>query len=603
MRDEFNNNYGEDSGNDFQNESYNSTENNQESGSVNFELVNSTQAESGVTEDRKEEYDLWSAQKEVVREDRGNSQSSSGGRTQYNAPTYGYQSGQGSRNEYNNTGYGQQNNYKNQSSYSQQNNYSYQNNYKQSDYNQSGYGNSSSNYNQPNQTEFRKKDGKESFGKKLLKTAAIAAVFGLVAGVVFQGVNIASHKLFNIEDTTIVDDTEIEVTTTQNPAVSTSATTDVETLVENTMPAMVAITSTIVEDYRYFGHTFSQEAEGSGSGIIVGKNNNQLLIVTNNHVIDGAKTISVCFMDKEIVQADVKGTDPSSDLAVVAVDMKDIKDETKAIIKVATLGDSDNVKLGQMAVAIGNALGYGQSVTVGYISAKDRTITAGTGSNATTMSLIQTDAAINPGNSGGALLNMKGEVIGINSAKLADTNVEGMGYAIPITHAIPIINELMNREVLKENEKGYLGITGQNITEENNIYNMPIGVYVYEVAEEGAAKEAGMQQGDIIVKINGSEVKNMEAVQNKVNNTRVGTKITVSVMRNVNGSYEEIELEVTLKGYDSLNSIRAEEEAQNQREEDGNNPQNQYPDNGREYYYGNEDIGEFFEEFFGDFGY
>lgn len=576
MRDEFNNhgNYEENQGNDFQNESYSSTENNQESGSVNFELVNS-------------------------------------GRMQYSAPTYGYQSGQGNKNEYSNAGYEQQNNYKNQSSYSQQNNCSSQNHYGQqnnygyqNDYSQSDYGNSSSNYNQFNQGVSKKKDGKESFGKKLLKTAAIAAVFGLVSGVVFQGVNIASHRLFEIEDTTVVDDTEIAVTTTQNPVINTSAATDVETLVENTMPAMVAITSTIVEDYRYFGHTFSQEAEGSGSGIIVGKNNNQLLIVTNNHVIDGAKTISVCFVDKEIVQADVKGTDPSSDLAVVAVDMKDIKDETKAIIKVATLGDSDNVKLGQMAVAIGNALGYGQSVTVGYISAKDRTITAGTGNSATTMSLIQTDAAINPGNSGGALLNMKGEVIGINSAKLADTDVEGMGYAIPITHAIPIINELMNREVLKENEKGYLGITGQDITDENNIYNMPTGVYVYEVAEEGAAKAAGMQQGDIIVKINGAEVKNMEAVQNKVNNTRVGTKITVSVMRNVNGSYEEIELEVTLKGYDSLNSIRANEGVQNQTEEDANNPQNQYPDNNRrEYYYGNEDIGELFEEFFGGFGY
>ena len=576
MRDEFNNNdnYGEDQGNDFQNESYSSTENNQESGSVNFELVNSR-------------------------------------RTQYSAPTYGYQSGQGNKNEFGNAGYEQQNSYMNQNNYSQQNNYSSQNDYGQqnnysyqNDYSQSDYENSSSNYNQFNQGASKKKDGKESFGKKLLKTAAIAAVFGLVSGVVFQGVNIASHKLFEIEDTTAVDDTEIAVTTIQNPVVNTSAATDVETLVENTMPAMVAITSTIVEDYRYFGHTFSQEAEGSGSGIIVGKNNNQLLIVTNNHVIDGAKTISVCFMDKEIVQADVKGTDPSSDLAVVAVDMKDIKDETKAIIKVATLGDSDNVKLGQMAVAIGNALGYGQSVTVGYISAKDRTITAGTGNSATTMSLIQTDAAINPGNSGGALLNMKGEVIGINSAKLADTDVEGMGYAIPITYAIPIINELMNREVLKENEKGYLGITGQDITAENNIYNMPTGVYVYEVAEEGAAKAAGMQQGDIIVKINGAEVKNMEAVQNKVNNTRVGTKIMVSVMRNVNGSYEEIELEVTLKGSDSLNSIRANEKVQNQTEEDTNNSQNQYPDNNRrEYYYGNEDIGKLFEEFFGGFGY
>lgn len=560
MRDEFNNENG------YENNDFNNNENNNNQETVNFELVNPVEQEVAATEERKPDYDLWG-----MTEERQGYQQRKG---QYSAPTYGYQSGQSSQNG----------------------------GYRQADYDKDEY---KEGFHFQNSTKKKNNDGKESFGKKLLKTAAIAAVFGLVAGVVFQGVNIASNKLFGIENTTTTsDDTEIEVTTTQPPAISTSATTDVETLVENTMPAMVAITSTIVEDYRYFGHTFSQEAEGSGSGIIVGKNNNQLLIVTNNHVIDGAKTISVCFMDKEIVQADVKGTDPSSDLAVVAVDMKDIKDETKAIIKVATLGDSDNVKLGQMAVAIGNALGYGQSVTVGYISAKDRTITAGTGNSATTMSLIQTDAAINPGNSGGALLNMRGEVIGINSAKLADTDVEGMGYAIPITYAIPIINELMNREVLKENEKGYLGITGQDITEENNIYNMPTGVYVYEVAEEGAAKEAGMQQGDIIVKINGAEVKNMEAVQNKVNNTRVGTKITVSVMRNVNGVYEEIELEVTLKGYDSLNSIRNESQAQTQpQQENNNNEQNQYPDNDNRYYYGNEDAERFFEEFFGDFGY
>ena len=571
MRDEFNNENG------YENNEFNNNENNNNQENVNFELVNPVEQEVAATEERKPDYDLWSVQEDGYGQRK----------TQYSAPNYGYQSGQ-------NTG-----NNRNQSSYSQQSNY----NHNQSTYNQSAYESDRGYGDNGGGNAGKKNDGKESFGKKLLKTAVIAAVFGLVAGVVFQGVNIASNKLFRIENTTTTsDDTEIEVTTTQPPAISTSATADVETLVENTMPAMVAITSTIVEDYRYFGHTFSQEAEGSGSGIIVGKNNNQLLIVTNNHVIDGAKTISVCFMDKEIVQADVKGTDPSSDLAVVAVDMKDIKDETKAIIKVATLGDSDNVKLGQMAVAIGNALGYGQSVTVGYISAKDRTITAGTGNSAATMSLIQTDAAINPGNSGGALLNMKGEVIGINSAKLADTNVEGMGYAIPITYAIPIINELMNREVLKENEKGYLGITGQDITEENNIYNMPTGVYVYEVAEEGAAKAAGMQQGDIIVKINGTTVKNMEAVQNKVNNTRVGTKITVSVMRNVNGVYEEIELEVTLKGYDSLNSIRSESQSQPQ-QENSNDGQNQYPDNGNGYYFGNEDADRFFEEFFGDFGY
>ncbi len=568
MRDEFNNENG------YKNNECNNNDTVNEQGTVNFELVNPTESEVAVTEERKPDYDLWDGKEQGQNSNQDYGQR----RTQYSAPTYGYQSGQ---NNNRNNAYS--------SPYNQQSNYS-QSTYKQSDYDgnrgHDSLGNSG-----------KKNDGKESFGKKLLKTAAIAAVFGLVAGVVFQGVNVVSGKLLGNESTTTTtqDVNEIEVTTTQTPSITTSVSTDAEALVENTMPAMVAITSTIVEDYRYFGHTFSQEAEGSGSGIIVGKNDDQLLIVTNNHVIDGAKKISVCFMDMEIVQADVKGTDPSSDLAVVAVNMKDIKDETKAIIKVATLGDSDEVKLGQWVIAIGNALGYGQSVTGGYISAKDRTITVGSGSNATTMSLLQTDAAINPGNSGGALLNMKGEVIGINSAKLADTDVEGMGYAIPITYAIPIINELMNREVLTESEKGYLGITGQDITEENNIYNMPVGVYVYEVAEEGAAKAAGMQQGDIIVKINGTTVKNMEAVQNKVNNTRVGTKITVSVMRNVNGTYKEIDLEVTLKGYDSLNSIRSEAQVQTQQEQENNN--------GNGYYYGNEGADQFFEEFFGDFGY
>ena len=597
MRDEFTNNKNDND--EKKDNQYN--ENNMGEGTVNFEIVDSTAKEIESTEPPKADYDFWNSKAESnFRNYSGNSS-----QAQYKAADYGYQSGQNTAQKENYDSYGQQNSYYNgQSPYTN-------GNYGNADYSNSSYNNGSNYNNSSNSYDENKGDGKkkkDSFGKKLVKTAALAAVFGLVAGVVFQGVNVVSSKFLGTEtNTTLEENKDVEITNTPQLPVSSGVgaqgVTDVSDLVENTMPAMVAITSTIVEDYRYFGHTFSQEAEGSGSGIIVGKNDNQLLIVTNNHVIDGAKTISVCFVDKEIVQADVKGTDPSSDLAVVAIDMEDIKDETKALIKVATLGDSDEVKLGQMAVAIGNALGYGQSVTVGYISAKDRTITAGTGNSATTMNLIQTDAAINPGNSGGALLNMKGEVIGINSAKLADTDVEGMGYAIPITYAVPIINELMNREVLKESEKGYLGITGQDITEENNIYNMPTGVYVYEVAEEGAAKEAGMQQGDIIVKINGADVKNMEAVQNKVNNTRVGTKITVSVMRNVNGSYEEIELEVTLKGYDSLNSIRTENNVPNQQEQDYDRSQNEYPDNGREYYYGDEDASDFFQEFFGDFGF
>lgn len=597
MRDDFNNENNYENNNN-ENSSYdnnNYAESNREEGTVNFEIVDSTAKEVENTEPPKADYDFWNSKTES---DFRNYSGYRNDQAQYNAANYGYQSGQNNQNSSQSSAYGQQSNYNN-SNYGQSgyNNSSCNNeSYSNGSYNSGNYNND--HYNRSNNTE-NSTPKKESFGKKLAKTAAMAAVFGLVAGVVFQGVNVVSSKVFGIESTTTSNNTPISVTQTTSDGTTTS--TDVSALVENAMPAMVSITSTIVENYSYFGHTLSQEAEGSGSGIIVGKNNNQLLIVTNNHVIDGAKTISVCFIDKEIVQADVKGTDPSSDLAVVAVDIEDIKPETMSVIKVAALGSSEDLKLGQMAVAIGNALGYGQSVTVGYISAVDRTVSVGSGNSATTMALVQTDAAINPGNSGGALLNMKGEVIGINSAKLADTDVEGMGYAIPISDAIPIINELMNREVLEESEKGYLGITGQDITEENNIYNMPTGVYVYEVAEEGAAKEAGMQQGDIIVKINGTAVQNMAAVQNKVNNTKVGTKITVTVMRNVNGSYEEIELEVTLKGYDSLNSLRTEEQSQQQ--QDIQNPNNQYPDNGQEYYENEENANEFFEEFFGDFGY
>jgi serine protease Do len=246
-------------------------------------------------------------------------------------------------------------------------------------------------------------------------------------------------------------------------------------------------------------------------------------------------------------------------LAVVSVPLEDIKESTLQSIKVATLGDSDTVQLGEKVVAIGNALGYGQSVTVGYISATNREVSVTSGTSQNTMTLLQTDAAINPGNSGGALLNMNGEVIGINSVKYADTSVEGMGYAIPISSATPIINELMNYEKLTDDEKGYLGITGTDITEENNLYNMPTGVYVYELATGGAAEKGGMQKGDIITAINGNAVTNMEAVKQKVNNTRVGTEITVTVMRNENGEYIEKELTITLQGKDSLNSLTTEE--------------------------------------------
>lgn len=423
----------------------------------------------------------------------------------------------------------------------------------------------------------KKRDKKPNgFGKKAVKLVAGAAVFGLVAGVVFQGVDMAADSLFprkqnpTINYTDTVPNNKTAATTISN-GMNTS--TDLTELVENTMPSIVSITSTMTQDYKYFGQTFSEEYDGSGSGIIVGENDTELLIVTNNHVVEGAKAIAVNFINDSVYEAKIKGTDAAADLAVVAVKLKDLDDETKESIKIATLGSSDDVKVGQMAIAIGNALGSGQSVTVGYISAKNRQVnTTGTTSQGSQLQLLQTDAAINPGNSGGALLNINGEVIGINDLKYADTNVEGMGYAIPISEAVPIINELMNREILEEDEKGYLGITGINITEDKNYYDMPIGVHVYAVAENGAAAEGGIQKGDIIIKINGVSTTTIERVQNKVNSIRAGSTITVTVMRSNNGTWEEKELEVTLKDKSSLDSLNDSEgnTQNNQNDKKGN---------------------------------
>ncbi|MDF2950900.1 MAG: 2-alkenal reductase, partial [Anaerocolumna sp.] len=300
----------------------------------------------------------------------------------------------------------------------------------------------------------------------------------------------------------------------------------------------------------WFGQQYSEEYQGSGSGIIVGKNEKELLIATNNHVVEGAEPITVTFIDDTKAEAIIKGTDAVADLAVISIDLSTIKEETLNTIKIATLGDSDDVKVGQMAIAIGNALGYGQSVTVGYISAKDRAVAI----EGNTMVLLQTDAAINPGNSGGALLNMKGEVIGINSVKYASSEVEGMGYAIPISRAMPIINELMNRETLAEDEKGYLGVYIRQVTEEvAQTYNWPVGVYVISTIEGGAAESAGIIAGDIITKVNQTEVTAESQLQEKVNSYRAGTEVTLTVMRMENGQYIEREIVVTLGKSATLN--------------------------------------------------
>lgn len=457
---------------------------------------------------------------------------------------------------------------------------------------------------------------KNSFVKKASILVASAAVFGLVAGGVFQGVNMAADYLggsgkVSLESTAnTTSGSKIPTTTTSS---KTELTSDLTELVENTMPSIVSITSTLTEDFSYFGKNYKQDYDASGSGIIIGKDDDYLYIGTNNHMVDGATAIAVTFIDDSVLEATVKGTDTTSDLAVVTIPLKNISGETLSKIKVATLGDSESVKVGQLAVAIGNSCGVGQSVTVGYISAKGRTINTSNDSLASQLELLQTDAAINPGNSGGALLNSAGEVIGINDAKYVDSEIEGMGYAIPITDAIPILEELMNREELKDEEKGYLGITGMNIKEENNYYNMPTGAYIYEVADGGAADKAGIKAGDIIIKINGAAATSIEAVTEKVNNIKAGSEITVTVLRSTDGEYQEKEFTVTLQDKSSLEQLQKSGNTKNstggfgysngdEKQQDGQSGALPSPEDGTQDQEGNSDEeGNLLDEFFRQF--
>lgn len=406
---------------------------------------------------------------------------------------------------------------------------------------------------------FRKRQKKternNGFGMKLAKCAALAAVFGLVAGGVFVGTGYLGMTKLGVtksgsdSKSVTVESTKIAGTATSTESTEVGAI-DVSGIVDEVMPSIVAITNMTEAQYRnFFGQVQNYESESAGSGIIIGQDNDYLYIVTNNHVVAGATSLTVCFVDDQTVTAEVKGTDSNSDLAVVAVKISDISGDTMKSIKVATMGDSDSVKVGESAIAIGNALGYGQSVTTGVISALDREVTLqdeSTGST-TTNALIQTDAAINPGNSGGALLNLQGEVIGINSAKYSDTAVEGMGYAIPIATAKPIIDDLIQRETVDEAESAYLGIAGADITEDvSKTYNMPRGIYVTKVVENSAADEAGIQKGDILTAFDGKKVSSMEGMQEMLRYYKAGEKIKVTVQQANNGQYEEKELEVTL---------------------------------------------------------
>lgn len=420
-------------------------------------------------------------------------------------------------------------------------------------------------YNRNEQEEYRldEQPKKQNNFKKFVKVTTYAAVFGLVAGVSFTGYqNIANSIGTYFEESADGDSTGTQGQITQNENVNVAATnqnveavttsnttvngqaTDVSEIAANVMPSVVAINSTVVQNISdVFGRVYQQQGEGSGSGIIIGQNNDEILMVTNNHVVNGATKVQVTFNDESTADAQIKGTDSTSDLAVVSVKISDLSQDTLNAIRVATLGNSDEVQVGEMAIAIGNALGYGQSVTVGYISAKDRNISM----EDSAMTLLQTDAAINPGNSGGALLNAKGEVIGINSEKFASTEVEGMGYAIPISKALPIIEDLMNRESIPESEKAYLGIRGKEVTEEySQTFNMPVGIYVGEVTQNSPAEQGGLKVGNIITKFNGETVQSMQDLQEKLSYIKAGTKVTLTVQILDSGVYSEKTLTITL---------------------------------------------------------
>lgn len=431
--------------------------------------------------------------------------------------------------------------------------------------------------------------GNGGFGKKAATAVALAVIFGLVAGAVFQGVNIAADKYIdNNSSSTQIGKTET-VTGTEESTDGSSTESSVKSIVaesgtvagvaQATMSSIVAITSVSVQEIpSFFGYgTRQYQSAGSGSGIIVGENDSELLIATNNHVVSGATTLTVCFAGGDVVGAEeetqamasgdsitdssdssvdvnnavsakIKGTDEENDLAVIAVEKSDIPEETMNEIKIAQMGSSDDLVVGEQVVAIGNALGYGQSVTSGWVSALNRTISTEDGD---TSGLIQTDAAINPGNSGGALLNMKGEVIGINAAKYADSQVEGMGYAIPISKAEPILEELMNRETrdkIEDTSKvGYMGIKAADLTTEAiQMYNMPAGAFLTEVTPGGAADKAGIKKGDIVVKLDGQKVSGKNDLVDKLQYYESGETVEVVIARANNGEYKEETVEVTL---------------------------------------------------------
>jgi serine protease Do len=492
--------------------------------------------------------------------------------TNYGEGNYGWQSSGETPNSYNA-----------QSSYGTQNAYGTQ-------YNQNAYGtqqsagNTYANQNfytapqNPGSQPKPKKEKKNGFGATLAKTVAVALVFGLISGCVFTGVSYAGSKAVGTISENVTgsgtDDASVSGSTdraenssdaSSDSAVDKTATgtgvvadlTDVSAIVEETMPSIVAITNVGTVTYRsFFGQAQTYESESCGSGIIISQDADYIYIVTNNHVVSGADTLTVQFVDDTTVSCEIQGTDSSDDLAVVKAKISSIDPDTLNSIKVATVGDSDSLKVGEATIAIGNALGYGQSVTNGIVSALGRTVTvtdSTTNTTVTNTNLIQTNAAINPGNSGGALLNSKGEVIGINSAKYSDTDVEGIGYAIPITDAMEIVNQLIETGTVTSTQTAYLGIKGTDVSQDmSQVYGMPVGVYVYSVISGSGAESAGLRQGDIITAMDGQTVSTMEELQSLLKSYEAGDTVTLTVERIQNNGYEAMQVSVTLSGASTI---------------------------------------------------
>lgn len=416
------------------------------------------------------------------------------------------------------------------------------------------------------------KNNKNGMGKKAAKLVASAAVFGLVAGACFVGVSVAKDKLYPSTADRI--ETTSGTTSAKSETSSSSSSSNVASVVNEVMPSVVSITSTI-QSSNYYGFG-TQESEGAGSGFIVAKTKDNLMIATNNHVVSDATSLTVGFADDTTAKATVVGTDSSADLAVISVKIKDIKDSTASKIKVATLGSSDDLKVGEEVVAIGNALGYGQSVTTGVVSAKNREVSLTDG----TMNLLQTDAAINPGNSGGVLINMDGQVVGINNAKLEDTSVEGMGYAIPITTAKTILTDLMNASSVSTKDAAFLGVVGRDINESySSALGIPSGIYVSQVVSGSPAEKAGISAGDVITKFEGNNVSTMSGLKEKLALKKANTKVKITFKRaNQSGTYEEKTVTVTLGKKSDFSDVTTDNSSDSSN--DSNNNSNNGNNNG-----------------------